>query len=92
MNTKERLLQEIEQAPDSLIEETLNFLLSAQSSYSKSESNVGEAILKLLEDIPLDNDDLEKLPIDLANQHDYYLSRENLTTSRKTGTLSLNQD
>ncbi len=29
MNTKERLLQEIEQAPDSLIEETLNFLLSA---------------------------------------------------------------
>jgi len=27
MNTKERLLQEIEQAPDSLIEETLNFLL-----------------------------------------------------------------
>ncbi|NCS26542.1 MAG: hypothetical protein GPI96_19540 [Microcystis aeruginosa BS13-02] len=73
MNTKERLLQEIEQAPDSLIEETLNFLLSAQSSYAKSESNVGEAILKLLEEIPLDNDDLEKLPIDLANQHDYYL-------------------
>jgi len=23
--------------------------------------------------IPLDNDDLEKLPIDLANQHDHYL-------------------
>ena len=38
-------LQEIEQAPDSLIEETLNFLLSAQASYAKSESNVGEAIL-----------------------------------------------
>jgi hypothetical protein len=65
MNTKERLLQEIEQAPDSLIEETLNFLLSAQASYAKSESNVGEAILKLLEEIPLDNDDLEKLPIDI---------------------------
>ncbi len=57
MNTKERLLQEIEQAPDSLIEETLNFLLSAQASYAKSESNVGEAILKLLEEMPLDNDD-----------------------------------
>ena len=73
MNTKESLLQEIEQAPDSLIEETLNFLLSAQASYAKSESNVGEAILKLLEEMPLDNDDLEKLPIDLANQHDHYL-------------------
>jgi hypothetical protein len=73
MNTKERLLQEIEQAPDSLIEETLNFLLAAQASYAKSESNVGDAILKLLEEIPLDNDDLEKLPIDLANQHDHYL-------------------
>ncbi|MFM6786608.1 MAG: hypothetical protein ACKPJN_03515, partial [Microcystis panniformis] len=47
---------------------TLNFLLSAQASYAKSESNVGEAILKLLEEMPLDNDDLEKLPIDLANQ------------------------
>ncbi|NCR57517.1 MAG: hypothetical protein GPJ01_06775 [Microcystis aeruginosa LL13-06] len=63
----------MEQAPDSLIEETLNFLLSAQASYAKSESNVGDAILKLLEDIPLDNDDLEKLPTDLANQHDHYL-------------------
>jgi hypothetical protein len=73
MNAKERLLQEIEQAPDSLIEKTLNFLLSAQASHAKPESNVGDAILKLLEDTPLNNDDLEKLPTDLADQHDHYL-------------------
>jgi len=73
MNTKERLLQEIEQAPDSLIEKTLNFLLSAQANHANPENNVGDAILKLLEDTPLDNDDLEKLPTDLANQHDHYL-------------------
>ena len=73
MNTKERLLQEIEQAPDSLIEKTLNFLLSAQANHANPESNVGDAILKLLKDTPLDNDDLEKLPKDLADQHDHYL-------------------
>ncbi len=48
MNTKERLLQEIEQAPDSLIEETLNFLLSAQASYAKSERASNSIILLLL--------------------------------------------
>lgn len=35
MNTKEKLLQEIEQTPDLIIEEVLNFLLFTKSRYEE---------------------------------------------------------
>jgi hypothetical protein len=72
MNIKNQLLEAIEQAPDSVIQETFNFLLSAQSDNLHSQS-AGDAILSLLDQTPLNPEDLEKLPNDLAAQHDHYL-------------------
>ena len=72
MNIKTQLLEAIEQAPDSVIQETLNFLLLAQSDNLHSQS-AGEAILSLLNQNPLNSEDLKNLPKDLAAQHDYYL-------------------
>lgn len=37
IQTKEKLIQEIEQAPDSLIEEVLNYLLFKKSQLSKKK-------------------------------------------------------
>jgi hypothetical protein len=72
MNIKTQLLEAIEQAPDSVIQETFNFLSSAQSDYLHSQS-AGEAILSLLNQTPLNPEDLKNLPSDLASQHDHYL-------------------
>jgi hypothetical protein len=72
MNIKTQLLEAIEQAPDSVIQEMFNFLLSAQSDNLHSQS-AGDAILSLLDQTPLNPEDLEKLPNDLAAQHDHYL-------------------
>jgi hypothetical protein len=72
MNIKTQLLEAIEQASDSVIQETFNFLSSAQSDYLHSQS-AGDAILSLLDQIPLNPEDLKNLPNDLAAQHDHYL-------------------
>jgi hypothetical protein len=72
MNIKTQLLEAIEQAPDSVIQETFNFLLSAQSDNLQAQS-AGEAILSLLHKTPLNPEDLKNLPNDLAAQHDHYL-------------------
>ncbi len=39
MNTKEKLLQEIEQTPDVIIEEVLNFLLFTKSRHKEKIAN-----------------------------------------------------
>jgi hypothetical protein len=70
MNNKEKLLEVIEQAPDSLIEKTLNFLLSNQGEDNQS---IGAEILSILDQNPISSEDLENLPRDLASQHDHYL-------------------
>ena len=67
MNIKTQLLEAIEQAPDSVIQETFNFLLSAQSDNLHSQS-AGEAILSLLNQTPLNPEDLKNLPNDLADR------------------------
>ena len=72
MNIKTQLIEAIEQASESVIQETFNFLLSAQSDNLHSQS-AGEAILSLLDQTPLNPEDLKKLPNDLATQHDHYL-------------------
>lgn len=72
MNIKTQLLEAIEQAPDSVIQETLNFLSSIQSDDLHSQS-AGEAILSLLNQTPLNPEDLKNLPNDLTAQHDHYL-------------------
>ena len=72
MNIKTQLLEAIEQAPDSVIQETFNFLSSVQSDYFHSQS-AGNTILSLLDQIPLNPEDLKNLPNDLAAQHDHYL-------------------
>lgn len=81
MTAREQLLQEIEQAPDFLIEELLDFLLFAKMrriqdttplERDRSEA-VGNAMLKLLEKFPLTEAESALLPTDLAAQHDHYL-------------------
>ena len=67
MNIKTQLLEAIEQAPDSVIQETFNFLLLAQSDNLHSQS-AGEAILSLLNQNPLNPEDLKNLPNDLADR------------------------
>jgi hypothetical protein len=57
MNIKTQLLEAIEQAPDSVIQETFNFLSSAQSDYLHSQS-AGDAILDLLIQSPLIREEL----------------------------------
>lgn len=54
MNLKEQLIKEIEQAPDSLVEEVLNFFLltkSKQESFSQQNNNDLEVqLIKMSED------------------------------------------
>lgn len=47
MNTKQKLIQEIEQTPDALIEEILNFILFTKSRYQeKINQNNSQAKIK----------------------------------------------
>jgi len=86
MQAKERLIQEIEQAPDSLIEEVLDFLLFKQAQQQQKLSQasplkdeetplnskpIWELFEEFTKDIP--EDVLAKLPTDGAVQHDHYL-------------------
>jgi predicted nucleic acid-binding Zn-ribbon protein len=78
MTIREQLIQEIEQAPDSLVEEVLSFLQAAKTKLSQTEhpsdqtrKPIWEVAEELIADIPPEV--LEKLPRDGAAQHDHYL-------------------
>jgi hypothetical protein len=78
MTDREQLIQEIEQAPDSLITELLNFLRThkASSELVQAQPNqhdrpIWEFFEAAADDIP--DDVLEQLPIDGAAHHDHYL-------------------
>ena len=46
MNSKEKLLQEIEQSPDFIIDEILNFLLFIRARYAQKQSESRSKILE----------------------------------------------
>ena len=81
MTTKEQLLQELEQASEDLIEATLGFLRSAKAdrqNTSTSEASSDNPLLSLLAEFDefaanMPADEVARLPIDGAQQHDHYL-------------------
>lgn len=85
---KEQLLNEIEQAPDAMIEEVLDFLLFIKSKQNGSEADhhkktdasqtevkVGQSLWDLAEKFiqDLPEEEIAKLPTDGAEQHDHYI-------------------
>ena len=86
MNTKERLIQELEQAPEELLEAALKFILNAKENSNQTPTanpitseqtnmpvNGIQAMLDLLDSMPLTPEDLALLPHDGAENHDHYL-------------------
>ncbi len=83
MTTKERLLAAIEQTPEPLLEELLDFLLFARNRrYPELDTDSEDLDLQLdkplwqfaedlMKDAPIKA--LEQLPADAARNHDYYL-------------------
>ncbi len=84
MSTKEKLLQEIDQSPDYLIEEVLNFMLflklrlkqrlthhSNLETPSIQENSILDMVDEITKDIP--QIELDQLPTDLSKNLDYYL-------------------
>jgi hypothetical protein len=82
MTAREQLLREIQHSPEPLIKEVLDFLLFARSrNYPFVESEVAdlqtsqqpiwEFAQELMQDAP--PEELAKLPIDSARNHDHYL-------------------
>jgi hypothetical protein len=79
MNTKQKLIEEIEQTPDIIIEEVLNFLLFTKSKYqekttqnnAQNNRSIWELFEETAENIP--DEVLQQLPTDGAAQHDHYL-------------------
>jgi len=87
MSTKEKLIKEIEQAPDSLLDEVLDFLLFAKArrtqqvtnsesiNQSQKQQPKSKQIWEIFEESTnnLPEDVISQLPIDGASQIDHYL-------------------
>jgi len=86
MNTKERLIQELEQAPEELLEAALKFILNAKENSNQTPTtnqitseqtdmpvNGIQAMLDLLDSMPLTPEQIASLPHDGAENHDHYL-------------------
>ena len=87
MTAKERLMQELESAPDELLEAVLNFILTMKdqssqirimrsepsSSQSEAPPNGMQSLLDLLDSMPFSPEELASLPHDGAENHDHYL-------------------
>ncbi|MGP1371530.1 MAG: DUF2281 domain-containing protein [Almyronema sp.] len=85
MTNREQLIQEIEQAPDALIEEVLDFYLflkQRQQAKDEAQADTSElsfnGILNLLEQVKdiqsqVPAEEWEKLPHDGSINHDHYL-------------------
>jgi hypothetical protein len=87
MTTKERLIQELESAPEELLEEVLNFVLAAKENSQQSQNletsadseqndmppNGIQSLLDFLDSMPLSPEAVASLPHDGAENHDHYL-------------------
>jgi hypothetical protein len=85
MSTKDQLMQEIDQAPEFLLEEVLNFFLFLKLRLSERaftrpsvvapQANTAPLFLQKAQEISqqLSQDQVAVLPTDLAKNLDYYL-------------------
>lgn len=85
MSTKDQLMQEIDQAPEFLLEEVLNFFLFLKLRLSEraftrpsvvaTQANTAPSFLQKAQEISqqLSQDQVAVLPTDLAKNLDYYL-------------------
>lgn len=84
MSTKEQLLQEIEQSPDYLIEEVLNFMLFLKlrlkqrlthNIHLETPPTQTNSILDMIDEITqeIPQNELDQLPTDLSKNLDHYL-------------------
>ena len=86
MTTKERLIQELEHAPEDLLTAVLNFVLTTKQSNQTESSDLSttsnpidtpvngiQAMLDLLDSMPLSPEDIASSPHDGAENHDHYL-------------------
>jgi hypothetical protein len=75
MNTKEKLIKELEQTPDTFIEKVFNFLLFTKSRYQEKITQNNRPIWELFEETAenIPDEILQQLPTDGAAQHDHYL-------------------
>lgn len=84
MSTKEQLIQEIEQSPEYIINEVLNFLLFLKLRLKErlvtdyipeNPINKSNSILDMIDEITqeIPQSELEELPTDLSQNLDYYL-------------------
>ena len=72
MTTKEKLLQEIEQSPETLLKEVLGFLMFTKNTrYTQPQKPIWQVIQELMADVPPEI--LDQLPTDGASQHDHYI-------------------
>lgn len=74
MTLKERLIREIEQSPDSVVEERLDFLFLARMKHHRQQEQAqpfAHFIEELVADIPPQV--LDTLPTDGAAEHDHYI-------------------
>lgn len=74
MTPKELLIHEIEEAPDLVIEELLDFLLLAKMKYHRQQTEqqpFNVFVENLIADIPASV--LDTLPTDGAAEHDHYI-------------------
>jgi len=72
MTAKEELLQEIEKSSEPLLQEVLDFLLSARSEkYPETRKPIWQIAQEIMADVPPEI--IAQLPTDGAEQHDHYL-------------------
>lgn len=74
MTPRELLIQEIEQVPDTLVEEILTLLRLTKRQHHRQqvpEQSFASFVEELVSDIP--EDVLDSLPSDSAVEHDHYI-------------------
>ncbi len=86
MTTKEQLIQELENAPEELLKAVLKFVLATKENSNQTSTanpitseqtdmpvNGIQAMLDLLDSMPLTLEEIASLPHDGAENHDHYL-------------------
>lgn len=73
MTLKEQIIQELEQSPEILLEEFLDFILFTKQRRQSipTDTPIWEIAASLTQDIPAEI--LQQLPSDGATEHDHYL-------------------
>ncbi|MEA5468093.1 hypothetical protein [Spirulina sp. 06S082] len=79
MTIKERLIKELEEIPDTIAEEMLNFCLFLKhKNQTQTKEQEKSDLLNFLHDVEIISQEIpaeewEKLPVDLSKNLDYYL-------------------